>query len=208
MKGISILRIMAIDSKAYKLVPIIDTIMRSKEDNMLKLFFNSPTKEWHFEEILKQANITRSKGAGWLKVFLRQGLVKKVKEKGKMPHYIGNYESPAFKAQKKVYALQQLEKSGFLAHLISLEKAKTVIIFGSMARSDWYDASDIDIFIYGDDAELEMGKYELKLNREIQLFTAKNKKALNKLGPGLLKNIAAGYFVKGSLDFLEVKING
>ena len=69
MKGISILRIMAIDSKAYKLVPIIDTIMRSKEDNMLKLFFNSPTKEWHFEEILKQAKITRSKGAGWLKVF-------------------------------------------------------------------------------------------------------------------------------------------
>ena len=207
MKGISILRIMAIDSKAYKLVPIIDTIMRSKEDNMLKLFFNSPTKEWHFEEILKQANITRSKGAGWLKVFLRQGLVKKVKEKGKMPHYTGNYESAAYKNRKKLFALSELYNSGLLNHLASLPAADTVVLFGSFSRSDWYEKSDIDIFIYGDYSGLKIAGFEQKLHRYIEIFNCKDKGELKKFGEGLLSNIIKGNLIKGDMNFVRVGIN-
>jgi len=35
-------------SNIYKIVPIIGTIMESKEDFVLSLFFEYLTKEWHF----------------------------------------------------------------------------------------------------------------------------------------------------------------
>ena len=75
--------------------------MQSKEEQILELFFENPTKEWHFEEILKEAKITRSKADGWLKKFIKEDLAKKIKERGKMPYYISNYESPNFQNKKE-----------------------------------------------------------------------------------------------------------
>ncbi|MDD4877454.1 MAG: nucleotidyltransferase domain-containing protein [Candidatus Nanoarchaeia archaeon] len=198
---------MDIKSKAYKLVPIIETIMKSKEDNVLGLFFNNPTREWHFEEILKQAKITRSKAAGWLKVFLKQGIIKKAKENGKMPFYIGNYESAAYKNRKKLFALNELYNSGLLNHLASLPAADTVVLFGSFSRSDWYEKSDIDIFIYGDYSGLKMAGFEQKLHRDIEIFNCKDKGELKKFGEGLLSNIIKGNLIKGDMNFVRASIN-
>jgi predicted nucleotidyltransferase len=178
----------------------------SKENKMLELFFNEPTKHWHFENILNESSLSRDKANKWLKRFLEKKLIKKIKLKGKMPYYIGNHEHPNYRNKKKLYALTQFYESGLFNHLQSLKNAKTVILFGSMVRSDWYSESDIDLFIYGDDDDFEIGKYELKLKREIQLFNAKNKKKLRKMGMGLVQNIIQGYFIKGTIDNLGVEL--
>lgn len=180
--------------------------MESKEAKVLDLFFQEPTREWHFEEILREAGITRSKAAGWLRKFSREGLIRRVKEKGKMPHYISCYESPPYQNRKKLYAMEMLYDTGLLNHLASLEKAGTIILFGSFARWDWYRKSDIDIFIYGEPDGLSIAKYEIKAKRDIQLFICRNKSELKKLGNGLLRNIIKGIVIKGSLDFIEVDI--
>ena len=181
--------------------------MRSKEEYMLELFFEYPTREWHFEEILKEAGITRSKADGWLKRFIKKGLIKRVKEKGKMPYYMGNYECPAYKNKKKLFALNKFYESGLLNHLSSLQKVKTVILFGSFSRSDWYKDSDIDIFIYGNPEGLKIVDYEMKLHKDVQLFICNTKQELIKLGTGLIKNIIKGNLIKGNLDFINVDVN-
>ena len=181
--------------------------MRSKEDNILELFFENPTKEWHFNEILKKANITRSKANKWLIYFQKENFIKKIKEKGKMPYYISNYESSSYKSKKRAFTFNKLYESGFLTHLNSLPKAKTIIIFGSFVRSDWYKTSDIDVFIYGDPKGLKTADYELKLNKNVQLFICKDKTDLKKLGKGLIRNIIKGNLIKGNLDFVRVEIN-
>lgn len=178
----------------------------SKEDIVLDLFFNSP-KQRHFEELLLESKLSRGRLNTWLHKFLKEGIIIRVKNKGKMPYYIGNFGQPAYTNKKKLYALNTFYKTGFLNHLQSLPKAKTVIIFGSMARSDWYKDSDIDLFIYGDDDALEQGMYERKLKREIQVFTAKKKSDFEKYYSGLLVNIVKGYIVKGDLEFADVKIH-
>jgi len=61
--------------------------MKSKEDNVLEFFFENPTKEWHFEDIVKQAIIARSKSDRWLKKFIKKRIIKRIKKKGKMPYY-------------------------------------------------------------------------------------------------------------------------
>ncbi len=179
--------------------------MASKEDFVLELFYNEPTKHWHFEDILKTAKISRPQAAAWLKKFEKEGLAKRVKEKGKMPYYLGDYENPEYQIKKKIFAMKQMAEAGFLQHLAGLPKAKTIILFGSFTRWDWYKESDIDLFIYGNAEDLEVGKYELKLRREIQLFICENKKHIKKFGPGLLRNIIKGYTIKGSLPIEVLK---
>ena len=195
------------DRKFYILVPVIGTIMQSKEEKVMELFFENPTKEWHFEEIINEAKIARSKADSWLKKFVKTKLIKRIKKRSKMPYYISNYDSLEYKNKKRIFALIKLYESGLLNHLGSLQKAKTVILFGSFSRSDWYKNSDIDIFIYGDPEGLKIANYELKLHKDIQLFICRNKEDLSKLGDGLIKNIIKGSLIKGNLDFIKVSIN-
>lgn len=181
--------------------------MESKEGKVMELFFENPTREWHFEEIVKEADISRSKADNWLKKFVKDGLIRRIKKRGRMPFYISSYTSSGYKNKKRLFALNRLYESGFLNHLHSLKKAKTVILFGSFSRSDWYKNSDIDIFIYGDPEKLKIAEYELKLHRNIQLFICQNREELAKLGDGLIRNIIKGNLIKGSLDFIKVEIN-
>lgn len=182
-------------------------IMKTKENAVLGLFFENPTKEWHFEDVLREAKITRSKATKWLKKFTKEGIIIKRKEKGRMPYYSGNYDSFAYKNRKKLFAITKLYNSGLLNHLSSLQNAKTVILFGSYARSDWYKNSDIDIFIYGDTEGLKIVDYEIKLHKEIQLFIYESKKDLSRLSNDLLKNIIKGNLIKGDIDFIKVNAN-
>lgn len=104
-----------------------------------------------------------------------------------------------------MYSLSRLYQTGFLNHLVSLRRAKTVIIFGSFVRADWYKGSDVDLFIFGGDEGLDVPKYQRELGRDIQVFTAKSTSELKKYGPGLLRNILEGILIKGKLDFVSVR---
>ncbi|MFH1505781.1 MAG: nucleotidyltransferase domain-containing protein [archaeon] len=181
--------------------------MKTKEDKIIRLFFEDPTREWHFEEILKEAGIARSKADRWLKRFVKEGLIRRIKEKGRMPFYISNHASLTYRNKKKMFALNNFYESGLLDHLGSLKKAKSVILFGSFSRSDWYRNSDIDLFIYGDPEGLKIADYELKLHKSIQLFVCKDKAELVKMGSGLMKSIIKGNIIKGNLDFIKVSVN-
>lgn len=178
----------------------------SKEENILKLILeNSPLKEWHFEEIVKSAKVTRIVANKWLKKYVSEGLLKRVKEKGKFPHYTVGSNNQIYYSIKRIYALEQLHKSGLISKLLSLSKAKTIILFGSIIKGDWYKNSDIDIFIFGYISDFDKKVYELKLNRTIELHIFENKDELNEVKTGLIKNITNGYVLKGHIqDFAKV----
>jgi predicted nucleotidyltransferase len=179
----------------------------SKERRIMELFFKEPTKHWHFEMILKESTLSRSKANKWLKRLIEEAIIKRVKPRGKMPYYVGNFDHSSYRSKKKLYARTRLVETGFIDHLYSLQKAKTVIIFGSFIRGDWYKDSDIDVFIYGDDDGLQTLKYGRMLGHEIQIFTARTGADLQKMGPTLIRNIIEGDIIKGDLDFFTVKIN-
>lgn len=179
----------------------------SKEENVIKLFFEEPTKHWHFKEIQTRINIADNKISRWLKKFIKMKLINKIKVKGKMPYYISNYNNSEYQNKKKLFALKEFNEKGFLNHLTDLN-SKTIILFGSFSRWDWHKNSDIDLFIYGNDNNLKKTKYEKLLNHQIQIFNFKNKSELKKIPKELLQNIIKGDLIKGDLDFLEVNISG
>lgn len=184
---------------------LIITKMQSKLNDLLELFFNS-SKQWHFEELSRTVPIGKPQLARWLRVLEKEKIISRVKPRGKMPYYRQNTEHPAYQQRKRLYAWQKLAESGLVTHLAALPQAKVVVVFGSFARADWHQDSDIDIFVYGSDEEFEQGKYELKLKREIQLHTVRQREGLQKV-EGLLPYVFSGNFIKGSVQDLGVEIH-
>jgi len=178
----------------------------SKEDNVLKLILeNSPLKEWHFEEIIREARVTKAVANKWLKKYVKEGLLKRIKEKCRFPYFTVAPNNPVYYSLKRTYAIGQFHKSGLLPKLLSLKNAKTVILFGSFIRGDWYKESDIDIFIYGNIDDFNKSYYELKLGRHIELHIFENKEEIEEVKTGLIKNIINGYVIKGRIqDIAEV----
>ena len=177
----------------------------SKEDNVMKLFFNEPTKHWHFKDIANKAGISDDRANYWLKKFMKEQLIKHMHEKGKMPYFIANFEHLSYINKKKLYGLSLLYDSGLVKKLQELEKAKAIVIFGSFARADWHQKSDVDVFILGDAEDLRFGTTWPGLHREVQVHEFKTKKDIKKIRSGLINNVATGYFIKGSIhDIAEV----
>src|SRR3989338_3789669 len=183
----------------------IITFMRSEEDKVLEAFFSIP-KYWHFAQLQKETKLSKPSLSRWLGKFIKLGLIKKMKPRGKAPYYIGMEENPEFLSKKRLHAIKLLTDSGLVSHLSTLKGAKVVILFGSFSRADWHKDSDIDVFIYGKDEDFEQAKFEAALKREIQVHEASNKKEMKKMSR-MLPYIIAGDFIKGSIDDLGVKIH-
>ena len=178
----------------------------SKEERILNLILeNSPLKHWHFEEIVRTTKMARAAVNKWLRRYQKEGLIKRSKENGKFPYFTCGSNNPVYQSRKKIYMLNKLYQSGLIKQLISLRNAKTVIIFGSIAKGDWYKDSDIDIFAYGSLKGFEKHKYELILHRDIELHVFETKKDIKKVKTGLISNVINGYIVKGGLrEFIGV----
>ncbi len=181
--------------------------MNSKENRLLEIFFNYPTRHWHFEELLKEGDLSRKQLALWLHTFQKHGIITHTKHRKQMPYYLANYQNPHYQNKKKLFAFTRLYASGLLDYLCSF-RAQAIILFGSFTRWDWHKGSDIDLFFSGDISQLYLGKYEIALQRDIQVFGFQNKEELQKIPPALLRNIIKGQLVQGNLDFLEVKLYG
>ena len=173
----------------------------SKEENVLQLILeNSPLKEWRFGEMVAEAKVTKAVANKWLKKYVKEGLLKRVKTQGRFPYFTAGGNNPVYRSWKRLYALETLHKSGLMQQLLLLKSAKTVVIFGSIARGDWYKSSDIDIFIYGRAEELNKSLYESKLKRSIEIHEFESRKELKEVKTGLLANVLNGYLVKGQMQ--------
>ncbi len=178
----------------------------SKENQVLTLILeSSPLKKWHFEEIMKEAKVTRLVANKWLKKYLAEKLIIRVKEKGRFPYYTVESNNPVYYSAKRIYMLERLHSSGLLSRLLSLTGIKTIILFGSAVRGDWYAGSDIDIFMLGNLPDFDKKIYEQQLHTQIELHVFKDKREIHAVKTGLIANIINGYVLKGQIqDIVEV----
>lgn len=173
--------------------------MRDKEDKLLKTLFNE-NKEWSFTELVERTGISKPQLTQHLKKLQEKGIVNKHKETGEHPRYILQ-NNETVKERKRIYAQEKISP---LSEKLAKSQAQVAIIFGSMSRWDWYEDSDIDVFVYGEGVKLE--ELEETLGRTIDLHHAKDKEELRRM-KHLLPHILQGMFVKGDIEKLGVKID-
>jgi predicted nucleotidyltransferase len=182
--------------------------MATSTNPLKPLFFQNPLQHWHFKDIIKASGLSRERVNFYLRGLLKEQFILRKKPKRKQPYYQSKTQNSSFRLEKRLYGLSLLQESGLFEHLSSSSEIKTAILFGSFARGDWGKSSDIDLFVYGQDEALDKGKFELKLHRELQIFSFKSAAEIKrKVSPALLSNIAKGFNIKGTLEPLKVSVH-
>jgi len=57
----------------------------SKESKIIELFFNEPSKHWHFKDIVKEAKISENRANYWLKDLGKEEIFYIIKKMAKCP---------------------------------------------------------------------------------------------------------------------------
>lgn len=175
--------------------------MESKRQQVLEAMFNTP-KIWTFTELLGKSGVSRPQLAMHLKRLQKERVVTRRKPRGHAPEYEIRMDEKV-KQRKALLAQQRLHECGLMDALAE-SSAKVAIVFGSYSRWDWYDDSDVDVFLYGEGEE-SFEQYERRLKRAVQVHQAKDKEELVRM-EHLLPHILQGIFVKGSVNDLGVTI--
>jgi predicted nucleotidyltransferase len=164
-------------------------------DKILKLFIEEPEKEFHVRQISKLVNKSPTTISKYLKEYEKKGILKS-EEKLNHLFFKANSENSEFKQVKLSYNLELLNKSGLIEHLEKEFNPEAVILFGSFAKAENTNKSDIDILVITPskkEANLKLFetklKYSIQLhlysNRDIDLMKTKNKELLNNFLNGI-----------------------
>ena len=135
-------------------------ILSRTRENILRLFFDNPTEEFHLREISRRANVVPQNVNIYTSQFVDTGLLIR-RGLGNMTLYRINPESDYllkifefFELHRKRDYISRNKKisrmlNEYIVNLIRLSnrEIQMIILFGSVARGGWTRGSDIDIMI-------------------------------------------------------------
>ncbi|MBU2561726.1 MAG: nucleotidyltransferase domain-containing protein [Nanoarchaeota archaeon] len=175
-------------------------IQKSSIWNTAGIFFNYPTNEHYLLEMSREIDLAHTSLKQNLNQLINEGIIKeKVNKRGnrKYPVYKADTDSQAYRQAKRAYNITTLLDSGLIQHLDDSLMPKCIVLFGSYARGEDVEESDIDIFIECKEQTMDLARYEKALKRKIQLHFKKSFKDI----PNEMKNsIINGIVLKGFLE--------
>ena len=166
--------------------------------------FLENTQQFHLREIARKLKISPETAKKYLEQFTKQELLTSTRERGNLL-YEANQANEKLKFEKKIWNIRRIQKSGLLEELRDTLAEPTIVLFGSWARGENHEGSDVDLFIRTEETnEPDLKKYEKKLG-EIQLFLYNRKKfeRMRKNNKELLSNIINGVILHGYVDIWE-----
>jgi len=159
---------------------------------VLEVFFIEPTTTHFIKEISRKIKLAPTSVRNHIKDLLAKNLIKKKKAKP-FDGFVANRENEEFIFYKRVYNLYSLkELSKFLTSSLW---PKLIVVFGSYARGEDIEESDIDILIISKiKKEINLERFEKNLKRKINLLIIDK---LEKLDKNLIKKIYDGIVLYG-----------
>ena len=172
-----------------------------KELNILKLFLESPNKEFNVRELARILKIAPATASSKLKSFVKLGILKEREERNLLL-FKANIEAEEYKDLKLYYNIRKIKESGLIEELNKIYLKPAIILFGSAFYGLDTEESDIDLVIITEKKEefFEIKKFEKKLNRKLQLFVIKDIKELK--NNYLINNALNGLVLQGDLKWI------
>jgi|SRR3989344_2901275 len=158
---------------------------------ILKVFLDSPTDSFRLRELSRISRISPLSVTIYLKEFVKESLIKKFVKRD-IPFYQAIRDNENFILYKKLSIIYELNKSGLIDKLWDLSSPEAIILYGSYAKGESTENSDIDIFIIGKEKSMDLTEFEKKLGKKIHLmFEAKS------ISNELKNNLINGIILKG-----------
>ena len=171
-----------------------------KELNILRLFFESPTKEFNVRELARILKISPATSSSELKKFAKNGILVKRKERI-LDLYKSNLDNELYKDLKTFYNIRRIKDVGLLDALNNFYLKPAIVLFGSSSFGLDAETSDWDIFVLSENTKEfpDLKKFEDKMKKPIQIFAAKNIRDLK--NPHLINNVLNGIKLQGKIEW-------
>jgi len=174
------------------------------KNNVLSLFLENPTTEFYLRELAKRAKCSTTAVHSSATELIKDGVVLQ-QRKGVYRVFKANRLAEAFRNLKRFYTADKLLSSGLIDHLETLfHHPEAVVLFGSAAKGEDTEKSDLDIFVLASPRDVDMDAYESKLGKSIRLLVFDNAmlERAKKKNPELVNNILNGLILRGYLKVL------
>lgn len=161
----------------------------------LSIFFEDCYKEFSVREYSRKMNISPPTSSKILKDLDKKKLLLMREERGFLLFKI-NKESKTAKDLSRIYWRHKLKD---LTEFLEDELyADSIVLFGSLARLETTNNSDIDLAVFSKSKkDINLEKFEKELGKPIQIFTFES---LEKISKELRNNIINGYLFRGYLE--------
>ncbi len=174
---------------------ILHMIQNYSRYKILEVFFREPRKIFLIREISRRIRRSQPSIRLHLDHLVKDGLI--VRSEGEI--YAGfkaNRENEIYKLLKQQNTVLTLHQSGCIKLLSDTLMPQAIVLFGSAAKGEDIDGSDIDLFIEGEEEELDLSRFEKIINRKISLLFEREFRPLSK---ELKNNIVNGIKLQGFL---------
>src|SRR3989344_4119955 len=162
---------------------------------LLKGFLDNPTDSCRLRELSRIIKISPPSIMLYLKEFENEDFIKSYAKRG-IPFYKANRDNEDFIFYKKLSILYELHKSGLSDFLWEKLSPDAIILYGSYAKGESTEESDIDLFIIGKEKKINIDEFEKKLGKNVHLIFEEN---INKIPIELKNNLVNGIILKGYL---------
>ncbi|MFW6286232.1 MAG: nucleotidyltransferase domain-containing protein [Nanoarchaeota archaeon] len=172
-----------------------------KELNILKPFFENPTKQFNVREIVGILKISPTTASKNLKYFNTNKILKYQKDKI-YDFYQADIDSIKYRDLKIYYSILKIRESGLVNEINKFYIKPTIILFGSVASEYDIENSDLDIVIISEKTKEfpKKKEFENKIGKELQMFIVKDLKNLK--NSYLINNVLSGIVLQGEIKWI------
>ena len=174
-------------------------IRKNIKEIIREYFFVNPSAKLRVRQIEKTLKLPLPSVIRYCSELKNEGLLTTTKI-GNVIFYVANRINNNFILEKKLFNIKQVCEAGLIDYLKKELSNPVLILFGSYAKGEDTENSDIDLYIETSSKEgINLNKFEKILNRKIQVLRHKSiKEVKNK---HLANNIINGVILNG---FIEV----
>ena len=174
-------------------------IVKNTKDKIKEYFFVNPTVKFRVRQIERELKLSLPSAIRYVKELEKEGILKNEKIAG-IVLFSADRISKAFLLEKRLFNIKSIYTSGLIEYLVNEYSNPIILIFGSYAKGEDIEDSDIDLYIQtSSKKDVSLEKFERILKRKIQVFVYPNINKVN--NPYLSNNIINGITLN---NFLEV----
>lgn len=174
-------------------------ITKNIKEKIKEYFVLKPTARLWIRQIERDIKVPFPSVVRYTQELEKEKILKRTAAPG-VVLYSADRTSATFLLEKKLYNLRSLYSSGLIDFLIQEVHNPTIVLFGSYAKGEDVENSDIDLYIESTKKEFpSLVTFEKKLQRKIQLFKYKSISSIG--NKELANNIINGITLNG---FVEV----
>jgi len=171
------------------------------QQEILRILFIKAGALLNQRQIANLLNVTPPAVMKALPELEKQGLIKSEQDKETKRWAISlNSENHKTTQLKRTDNLKQIYESGLADFIEEKISPKSIVLFGSYSRGEDDEQSDIDLFVECKKEELNLERFEKKLNRKIEVHFSNNFGLYSK---ELKNNIINGIVLKGFLEAIH-----